>query len=94
MDESSNMTFVCLFHPAKSNDESNDTSFSFFFVKWKFSELAVLFDIEEEDCYKYCLRKRAAKPDNLVEVKHRPTPSKVRRSTYHNFIFCDEFHLL
>ncbi|CDI76174.1 hypothetical protein, conserved [Eimeria praecox] len=33
-------------------------------------ELAVLFDLPEEDCYKYCIRQRAKTPEKLVEIKY------------------------
>ncbi|KAL8455760.1 hypothetical protein Emag_000334 [Eimeria magna] len=32
------------------------------------AELAVLFDLPEEDCYKYCIRQRAKTPEKLVEI--------------------------
>lgn len=37
---------------------------------WGASELAVLFDLPEEDCYKYCIRQRAKAPEKLVEIKY------------------------
>ncbi|KFH17426.1 hypothetical protein TGMAS_231410 [Toxoplasma gondii MAS] len=38
--------------------------------KFHYPELAVLFDLTEEDCYKYCIRQRAATPEELVELKY------------------------
>eukprot|EP00923_Selenidium_pygospionis_P017646 GHVN01031020.1.p1 GENE.GHVN01031020.1~~GHVN01031020.1.p1 ORF type:complete len:454 (+),score=51.31 GHVN01031020.1:51-1412(+) len=40
--------------------------------KFHYPELAVLFDLEEEHCYKYCLKKRAGSADELVEVTKKP----------------------
>lgn len=46
--------------------------------KFHYPELAVLFDLSEEDCYKYCLRVRASNEDSdLVEVKRKSTPNMI-----------------
>eukprot|EP00921_Rhytidocystis_pertsovi_P009321 GHVQ01015007.1.p1 GENE.GHVQ01015007.1~~GHVQ01015007.1.p1 ORF type:complete len:563 (+),score=61.86 GHVQ01015007.1:52-1740(+) len=39
--------------------------------KFHYPELAVLFDLSEEDCYKYCIRQRASNPEDLVELKYK-----------------------
>ncbi|PHJ20023.1 bt1 folate biopterin transporter family related [Cystoisospora suis] len=39
--------------------------------KFHYPELAVLFDLAEEDCYKFCIRLRAANPEELVELKYK-----------------------
>lgn len=42
-----------------------------------YPELAVLFDLDEESCYKYCLRVRAAEHP-LVVLKHKKPQNMVR----------------
>ncbi|KAK2196916.1 hypothetical protein BdWA1_002165 [Babesia duncani] len=37
--------------------------------QFHYPELAVLFDLQEEDCYRFCVRQRASKPEELVQLK-------------------------
>ncbi|GFE52942.1 BT1 folate biopterin transporter family related [Babesia ovis] len=37
--------------------------------RFHYPELAVMFELSEEDCYKYCLKQRASNPEELVELK-------------------------
>ncbi|BAM39474.1 conserved hypothetical protein [Theileria orientalis strain Shintoku] len=57
---------------ANGYSESELNAFRFAFpndYKFHYPELAVLFELEEEDCYKYCLKERASNPEQLVELK-------------------------
>ncbi|EKX74140.1 conserved hypothetical protein [Theileria equi strain WA] len=57
--------------------ESEINAFRFAFpndYKFHYPELSVLFEIDEEDCYKYCIKERASNPEELVELKlKKPT---------------------
>lgn len=37
--------------------------------RFHYPELAVMFDLDEKDCYMYCIKMRASKPEDLVELK-------------------------
>ncbi|GIX61776.1 uncharacterized protein BcabD6B2_12110 [Babesia caballi] len=37
--------------------------------RFHYPELAVMFELTEEDCYQYCIRQRASSPEELVELK-------------------------
>ncbi|KAK1444926.1 hypothetical protein BgAZ_108320 [Babesia gibsoni] len=37
--------------------------------KFHYPELAVMFELDEADCYKYCIKMRASNPEELVELK-------------------------
>ncbi|UKK00735.2 hypothetical protein MACK_000809 [Theileria orientalis] len=57
---------------ANGYSESELNAFRFAFpndYKFHYPELAVLFELEEEDCYKYCVKERASNPEQLVELK-------------------------
>ncbi|PFH38649.1 hypothetical protein BESB_009910 [Besnoitia besnoiti] len=62
----------CLWKNGYSDTEINAFEIAFpGDYKFHYPELAVLFELSEEDCYKYCLRQRAAKPEELVELKYK-----------------------
>lgn len=37
----------------------------------------MLFDLPEEDCYKYCIRQRAKTPEKLIEIKYEKPKNMV-----------------
>lgn len=39
--------------------------------EFHYPELSVLFDLSEEDCYRYCMRQRAANPETLIQVLYK-----------------------
>lgn len=54
--------------------EKEMNAFKFAFpddYKFHYPELAVLFDLSEEDCYKFCIKTRASKPEELVELNFK-----------------------
>ncbi|KAL8449798.1 hypothetical protein Emed_002761 [Eimeria media] len=51
------------------------------------AELAVLFDLPEEDCYKYCIRQRAKTPEKLVEIKYEKPKNLVRPCSVYSCAF-------
>ncbi|KAL8271928.1 hypothetical protein Esti_004052 [Eimeria stiedai] len=61
----------CIWENGFSQNEMNAFEFAFpADYKFHYPELAVLFDLPEEDCYKYCIRQRAKTPEKLVEIKY------------------------
>nr|AET50857.1 hypothetical protein [Eimeria tenella] len=61
----------CIWENGYSENEMNAFEFAFpADYKFHYPELAVLFDLPEEECYKYCMRQRAKTPEELVEVKY------------------------
>ncbi|CDJ33487.1 uncharacterized protein EMH_0016250 [Eimeria mitis] len=59
----------CIWENGFSQNEMNAFEFAFpADYKFHYPELAVLFDLPEEDCYKYCIRQRAKTPEQLVEI--------------------------
>lgn len=61
----------CIWENGYSQNEMNAFEFAFpADYKFHYPELAVLFDLPEEDCYKYCIRQRAKTPEKLVEIKY------------------------
>ncbi|XP_953796.1 uncharacterized protein TA16245 [Theileria annulata] len=65
----------CMWANGYSNSEMNAFKFAFpSDYKFHYPELAVLFELNEEDCYKYCVKERASNPEELVELKlKKPT---------------------
>ncbi|KAF8819522.1 hypothetical protein IE077_000892 [Cardiosporidium cionae] len=63
----------CIWKNGYSENEINAFEIAFpSDYKFHYPELAVLFDLSEEDCYKYCIRKRAETPEELVELTYKP----------------------
>ncbi|XP_026193572.1 uncharacterized protein LOC34619363 [Cyclospora cayetanensis] len=61
----------CIWENGFSQNEMNAFEFAFpADYKFHYPELAVLFDLPEEECYKYCIRQRAKAPEKLVEIKY------------------------
>lgn len=70
--------------------------------EFHYPEIAVLFQLDEEEVYKYCLKKRSESPENLVHLKF--TKSKNLLSSYgliflflyfglNNFVLCNAWFL-
>ncbi|KAL8430708.1 hypothetical protein Efla_007574 [Eimeria flavescens] len=61
----------CVWENGYTQNEMNAFEFAFpADYKFHYPELAVLFELPEEDCYKYCIRQRAKTPEKLVEIKY------------------------
>ncbi|ORM41136.1 uncharacterized protein BXIN_0408 [Babesia sp. Xinjiang] len=60
----------CMWRNGYSEDELDAVKLGFpDDYRFHYPELAVMFEISEEDCYKYCLKQRASNPEELIELK-------------------------